>query len=178
MPGKPALHASVSCTSAVHASSSASLECVLLHPAKMCSPKPSALAQLSRPPFDCMHSFAMYAVTHEADGSVLWSAKVGNTSPEEDGGKTQGSSRTGTDTSAGFKQAVLLVPVNMTASAGDCVQHVIGAWLQSILRKYVHSMDTVHLHVLYGQAVTEVSVPNVKSEALSCIEVIVMSVLR
>lgn len=42
-------------------------------------------------------------------------------------------------------QAVLLVPVNMTAGAGECVQHVVGAWLQSILRKYAHTIRT-HTH--------------------------------
>jgi len=65
----------------------------------------------------------------------LWSAKVGNTRVEEEGGKTAGSSRGTTVSQAEPKQAVLLVPVQMTAGAGDCVQHLVGAWLQSILRK-------------------------------------------
>jgi len=39
------------------------------------------------------------------------------------------------DSQGEVKQAVLVVPVHTTAGAGECLQHLIGAWLQSILRK-------------------------------------------
>lgn len=68
---------------------------------------------------------------------MLWSAKVGSTNAEQEGnGGVGSSSMVALDTSGEPKQAVLLLPVNMTATAGECVQHVVGAWLQSILRKY------------------------------------------
>ena len=75
------------------------------------------------------------ADTNSSSGKTLWSAKVGNTRAEDEGGKNAGSSKTMSASQAEPKQAVLLVPVHMTAGAGDCVQHLVGAWLQSILRK-------------------------------------------
>lgn len=73
-----------------------------------------------------------------AEGSsaeTLWSAKVGNTRAEDEGGAGAGSSKPVGASLGEAWQAVLLVPVHMTAGAGECVQHLIGAWLQSILRK-------------------------------------------
>lgn len=71
--------------------------------------------------------------------STLWSAKVGSTKAEAEGVGDAGSSSSrgvAPDSSGEPKQAVLLLPVSVTATAGECVQHVVGAWLQSILRKY------------------------------------------
>ena len=78
----------------------------------------------------------MAAAEQDAGDSAFWSAKVGNTRPDDEGTNSTGSSRVAPDVSSGPAQAVLLVPVQMTAGAGECVQHVVGAWLQSILRKY------------------------------------------
>lgn len=78
----------------------------------------------------------MIAAKQDQGESTMWSAKVGNTRPDDEGTKMAGSSPVAPAASAGPTQAVLLVPVQMTAGAGECVQHLVGAWLQSILRKY------------------------------------------
>ena len=70
-----------------------------------------------------------------SSAETLWSAKVGNTRAEEEGGAGAGSSKPLSASLGEARQAVLLVPVHMTAGAGECVQHLLGAWLQSILRK-------------------------------------------
>ena len=83
------------------------------------------------------YHYALWAAGKQATGdTVLWSAKVGSTKAEQEGSGGAGS-MVASDTSGEPKQAVLLLPVNMTATAGECVHHVVGAWLQSILRKYV-----------------------------------------
>jgi len=60
---------------------------------------------------------------------------VGSTRADEEGGRSAGRSTSHADPQGEVKQAVLVVPVHMTAGAGECLQHLIGAWLQSILRK-------------------------------------------
>ena len=72
---------------------------------------------------------------HESNEEILWSAKVGNTKAEDQDNRNASSSQTSTIAEAEPKQAVLLIPVHTTAGAGECVQHLVGAWLQSILRK-------------------------------------------
>lgn len=88
-------------------------------------------------PVSIMHYVLWAAGKQAAGNSVLWSAKVGSTKAEQEGSGGAGSSSMAASNTLGEpKQAVLLLPVNMTATAGECVQHVVGAWLQSILRKY------------------------------------------
>lgn len=84
---------------------------------------------------------------HAAGDSIRWSAKVGSTNAEQEGSGGAGSSSIVASHIPGEpKQAVLLLPVNMTATAGECMQHVVGAWLQSILRKYAQaSMSSMHV---------------------------------
>lgn len=64
---------------------------------------------------------------------MFWSAKVGNTRAQEEG-QAGGSSQA--EPSLGEpKQAVLLVPVHSSQPADQCLLQLVGAWLQSILRK-------------------------------------------
>ena len=82
----------------------------------------------------------MFADSQESGGPILWSAKVGSTRPQEKAGKGSSSCRSVAAAPLGegegeAKQAALLVPVHVTAGAGEWVQRLVGAWLQSILRK-------------------------------------------
>ena len=83
-----------------------------------------------------LKSLAVCAAAKQGAGSSsLWSARVGSTKVEQEGSGVAGSSRAPPDRGGAPQQAVLLLPVTETAPAGECVQHVVGAWLQSILRK-------------------------------------------
>lgn len=122
-------------------------------PCSSCSPLSavhmSAVAAFQCNPHSIMHHVLWAAGKQAAGDSVLWSAKVGSTKAEQEGSGAAGSSSmVALDTSAEPKQAVLLLPVNMTASAGECVQHVVGAWLQSILRKYAQDPHHQRLSAL------------------------------
>lgn len=83
---------------------------------------------------------AVWAAAKEGVGSsFMWSAKVGRTKAEQEGSRGAGSSSVPLDRrgeGGDPQQAVLLVPISETAPAGECVQHLVGAWLQAILRKY------------------------------------------
>lgn len=95
------------------------------------NPKPSSHLMM-------LNSLAVWAaVKQDVGSSILWSARVGSTRADQEGSGGAGSSRGPPDRGAAPQQAVLLVPVTETAPAGECLQHVVGAWLQSILRKYV-----------------------------------------
>ncbi|DBA95921.1 TPA: hypothetical protein ACH3X1_001448 [Trebouxia sp. C0004] len=78
---------------------------------------------------------------HETSGEAFWSAKVGSTRAEDEGGRSAGRGKSHADSQGEVKQAVLVVPVHMTAGAGECLQHLVGAWLQSILRKFGSGLD-------------------------------------
>lgn len=84
-----------------------------------------------------LQSLAVWAaVKQEAGSSALWSARVGSTRADQEGSGGAGSSRAPPDRGGAPQQAVLLMRVSETAPPGECLQHVVGAWLQSILRKY------------------------------------------
>lgn len=65
---------------------------------------------------------------------MFWSAQVGN-SQVQDEGQAGASSRPAAPSLGQLKQAVLLLPVNVALPADQCLLQLIGAWLQSILRK-------------------------------------------